>query len=237
MNASATAGRLSERRYFVAVWVGFATLVAAGFARSYYLRSFFDAPPLTTLVHVHGAVMTAWVVLLGAQISLIVVLRPAWHRRLGWWGVGIGNLVVALGCAATMTAAAREVAGGTARGPLQLTVLGLELTQMVLFATLAALAIRQRRGPDVHSRLMILATMCLLPSPIARLPINFGANAGILMWFDLIVIAVVVADAIRQRRLHPAYGWGATLLLAGLNGAYVVAYTPTWHRMATWLVS
>ena len=237
MTASATAGRLSEPQYFVAVWVGFATLVAAGFAKSYYLRSFFDAPPLTMLVHVHGAVLTAWVALLGAQIGLIVFHRSAWHRRLGWWGVGLGTLVVALGCAATLTAAAREVAGGTARESAHLTVLGLELTQMLLFATLAALAIRLSRRPDVHKRLMILATMCLLPSPIARLPINFGSNAGILMWFDLIVIAVVAADAIRQRRLHPAYGWGATLLLGGLNGAYVVAYTPTWHRMATWLVS
>lgn len=237
MNGAATAGRQSERRYFVGVWLSFATLVAAGFAKSYYLRGLFDVPPLTTLVHVHGAVMTAWVVLLGAQIGLIVARRPAWHRRLGWWGVGVGSLVVALGCAATLTAASREVSGRTAQAPGQLTVLGLELTQMLLFATLAGLAIGLRRRLDVHKRLMILATVCLLPSPISRLPISFGANAAILMWFDLIVPAVVVADAIRQRRLHPAYGWGAACLLGALNGAYVLAYTPAWHRVATWLVS
>jgi hypothetical protein len=237
MTLVATAGRLPERRYFVVVWLGLATLVATGFAKSCYLRSLFSAPPLTTLVHVHGAVMTAWVVLLGAQIALIVARRPAWHRRLGWWGIGVAALVVALGCAATLTAAAREVAGHTAQAPAQLTILGLELTQMLLFATLAGLAIRLRRRLDVHKRLMILATVCLLPSPISRLPISFGTNAAILMWFDLIVVVVIVADAIRERRLHPAYGWGATLLLGGLNGAYVTAYSPAWHQVATWLVS
>ena len=39
------------------------TSAFVGFAPSYYLRSFSPAPPLTTLVHLHGMAATAWMLL------------------------------------------------------------------------------------------------------------------------------------------------------------------------------
>ena len=37
-------------------------LVFVGFARTYYLHSFFGMPALTRFLHLHGAVMTGWIV-------------------------------------------------------------------------------------------------------------------------------------------------------------------------------
>src|SRR3546814_7527951 len=48
-----------ERRLYAAAAVVALALVFAGFARTYYLRSAFDGPPLTLLLYVHGAVMTS----------------------------------------------------------------------------------------------------------------------------------------------------------------------------------
>src|SRR3546814_12555921 len=60
-----------ERRLYAAAAVVALALVFAGFARTYYLRSAFDGPPLTLLLYVHGAVMTSWFVLFIVQARLV----------------------------------------------------------------------------------------------------------------------------------------------------------------------
>ena len=61
---------------------------------------------------------------------------------------------------------------------MQVTVTGLELVQMFLFAGLVFAAITLRRRPDYHKRLMLLTIACLLPSALARVPVDFIALAG-----------------------------------------------------------
>ena len=227
----------SDRRYFLAAATAITVLVFAGFAKTYYLRGVAGLPPLPMRLHVHGAVMTGWVLVVLVQVWLVRVRRIAWHRALGWVGSAIAGLVVVIGSMTTLAAAAREVHRHSSEAAGQLTVLGLELTQMELFAILAAAAIARRREPGDHKRLMLLATLCLLPSPISRLPISFGQNVAILLWFDFFAVALVAADCWRIRRLHPAYGWGLALLLGGLNVAFLGAYSATLQRFAEWLVS
>jgi hypothetical protein len=61
-----------------------ALTVFTGFARTYYLRSVFDGPAVPTpLVHLHGAVFTAWILVFVAQTSLVAARRTDLHRRLG----------------------------------------------------------------------------------------------------------------------------------------------------------
>lgn len=50
-----------ERRFFLAMAAALAICTFAGFARSYYLMSFTGAASLPPLVHLHGALFTAWV--------------------------------------------------------------------------------------------------------------------------------------------------------------------------------
>ena len=52
-----------DRRVYIWFAVLMPLIVLAGFARTYYLKGFFGNPPLPgLLVHVHGLVMTSWVV-------------------------------------------------------------------------------------------------------------------------------------------------------------------------------
>ena len=229
--------RRTDRRYFLVVSVLIAVLVFVGFAESYYLRSVFGSAPLPWMLHVHGAAMTSWVVLVVTQVLLVAAKKVEWHRRVGWAAVASATLVVVLGTVTTVRAAARELANHTAHAASQLTILGLELTQMLLFGSLFAAAIALRRRTDHHKRLMLLATACLLPSPLVRLPLGVSTNFAILLIFDALVLAAIAADTIRGRRLHPAYAYGGLWLLGGLQVAYVIAYTPAWHRAAAWLVS
>ncbi len=233
----ASHGSRRRTRYFLVVSALALGLVLAGFAKSYFLRGLLGAAALPQLLHVHGAAMTCWVALALGQSVLVATRRVAWHRRIGWAGVGSAVLVVILGTVVTYGAAAREVALHSAEADARLTVLGLELTQMLQFASLFACAIAMRSRPEYHKRLMLLVTACLLPSPLVRLPLGVSTNLGVLMTFDGLVLSMIVADVIRVRRLHPAFGYGGLWLLGGLQLTYAGAYTPAWHQFATWLVS
>jgi hypothetical protein len=117
----------------------------------------------------------------------------------------------------------------------------LELVQMALFAGLVAAGIWLRRRPDYHKRLMLLATACMMPSAFSRIPLNLtfmvSGNLSILLLFDLCVIIPALIDSLRNRRLHPAFGWGGLIAIAALNLAYLIAISPQWLRLGTRLVS
>ena len=81
MNPSVqTAGR--DRRLYLWFAVFMPIIVLVGFARTYYLKGFFGNPPLPgLLVHLHGLVMTSWVVLFVTQVSLVATGRTRTHRH------------------------------------------------------------------------------------------------------------------------------------------------------------
>lgn len=226
-----------DRRFYLATSVVFLALVFWTFARTYYLSAFFNAPPLSLLRHVHGAVMSGWVVLVAAQSGLITAHRVRWHRWLGTFGAAWAALVVILGSTMTSHAAADAVRAHSAQAPVKIMIMGLELLQMLLFAGFVSAAIWLRRRTDYHKRFMLLTLACMLPSVLARLPVSFMSNVAILLGINLIVLACVGIDTWRNRRLHPAFAWGATLLLATINLMFYVAQTPVWIAFGRRLVT
>jgi len=76
-------GRNRDRRFFTGMAIAAALTVFIGFAPTYYLGNFFDARPVSTLVHIHGVVSTSWILLFVAQTSLVAAGRTDLHRRLG----------------------------------------------------------------------------------------------------------------------------------------------------------
>ena len=235
--------RSSRSGFYLSVSLMFLALVFWTFARTFYLKALFKTPPLPTLLHVHGAVMTGWVVLLVVQSGLVAVHRIQWHRRLGVFGAAWAVLVVIFGTTTTIHAAVREVRGHTAFARPQVVITSLDLVQMVLFAGLVFIAIRWRRRTDYHRRLMLLTIACMLPDALARLPVSFMTsedfmkNVFILMGIDAFVILCVGIDTILHRRLHPAFGWGALAILGAFHVAFHFVNTPAWIAFGSRLVS
>jgi hypothetical protein len=105
---------------------------------------------------------------------------------------------------------------------------------MVVFASLVSAGVHFRRRPDVHKRLMVLATISLLTAPIARLPLSllrYGPPASFALT-DLFLVPLVLYDLITRGRLHRATAWGAIVLIASQPLRLMVS-----HRIAfaTWL--
>jgi hypothetical protein len=235
MALNQTADRRQHRLYiWAAVFVP--AIVVLGFARTYYLKGMFDAPPLAgTLVHLHGIVMTMWVGLFVVQVGLAARRRVRLHQRLGIFGAGLAALVAAVGVATAISAAARGVTGG----PPPLEFLVIPLGDMVIFSILIATALYFRRRKDIHKRTMLLAALFLLTPAIARIPLGFIEHGGPVVFFgltDLALIAGAAYDTAINRRLHPVFLWGTMLIIVSQPLRLMLAGTDAWIRFAAWLV-
>lgn len=211
-------------------------IVLLGFARTYYLKGLFAGPAVPgTLVHLHGIVMTAWVLLFMAQVWLVASRRTKVHMRLGVVGAVLALLVLVVGTTTAIWAAAR----GATPGPPPLQFLVVPLGDMLVFAILVGSALHFRRRLDTHKRLMLIAAVNLLTPAIARIPLSFILNGGPLAFFgltDLVLIACVAVDTVKQRKLHPALLWGSVLVIASQPLRLMFSGTETWMQFATWLV-
>jgi len=230
--------RTNDRPLYLLAAIVIPLIVLAGFARTYYLKGFFATPQLpSALVHLHGIVMTAWVVLFIVQVTLVARRRTRTHQRLGILGAGLAALVVIVGILTGLYAAARGVSTGV--GPFALQFLVIPLGDMVVFSILIAAALYFRKRLDIHKRLMLLAAVNLLAPAIARIPLSFITNGGPLAFFgltDLCLLLFVAFDTIRHRRLHPAFLWGSLLIILFQPLRIVVAGTDAWLSFATALV-
>jgi hypothetical protein len=237
MNAMAAARTVrGERRFYLGAAFVFLALVVWVFARTYYFKRWFGTPALPVLLHVHGAVMSGWVVLLALQSGLVAARRVPWHRRVGVFGACWAVLVVVMGSVTTVHAASRAVRANSESAPVLVTIMGLEVLQMLFFAAFVALAIVWRRRTDVHKRLMLMTIACMLPSVLSRLPVSFMSNRVILIGLDLFVVGCIAVDAWRHKRVHPALAWAGGTFVAAFQIAFLAFQTPAFVRFGMSLV-
>src|SRR5436190_17299795 len=105
--------RRFDHVYFSVVSVLMAAGVGIGFARTYAARV--AAGTTTPLIHVHGVIFAAWMLLFVAQAALVAAGRPRLHRRVGVAGVFFAALMLVVGTV-TGVIAARHGYGGAVPG-------------------------------------------------------------------------------------------------------------------------
>lgn len=232
--------RRFDRRLYLAAAIAFPLIVLAGFGRTYYAKGLFASPPLpSALVHVHGLVMTAWVVLFVAQVRFIAARRVRLHQRLGYAAVGLAALLIVTG----IPTALRAAKFGSAASPPDvppLAFLAVPLFDLVMFAVLFGAAIAYRRQSAAHKSLMLLTAINFLPPAIARIPIPALQALGPLWFFGVptvLAALVVVLDARRHGRVNWVFLAGTLLLVASYVGRLALMTTDPWLRLATWMTS
>lgn len=232
--ATPVARRNIERRLYTVAALTALLIVFAGFARTYYLKLAFGTPPLTGLQQLHGLVMSSWFVLFLVQVRLVAGGRTDLHRRLGVLGAVIAVSVLVVGIATAITGARL----GHTPGPPPLAFLIVPFGDMTVFALLVGAGLWFRRRSDVHKRLMLLSCVGILTAAIARIPVEPFHGAGIPAFFlttIAIVIACVAYDTIRNGRLHPAFGWGALLIVVSWPLRLALSGTSAWLAFAAWV--
>ena len=232
---SGKTGRRRERLFYVGISLLIAVTVFAGFAPTYFLKSYFGAPPLIPLLHLHGLVFSSWIVLLLTQTTLVAANRTDIHRRLGIAGGMIAAMMVVVG---TLTAITRASQGAAPPGgPSPLVFLAIPLFDMLVFSILVSAGFYFRRRPDVHKRLMLLATISILAAAIARLPFSI-LKAGPPAFFgitDLFIVTCIAYDLVTRRRIHRATIWAGLLIILSQPLRLMISGTSAWVAFATWL--
>ena len=229
--------RSRERVFFTGMAIAFALVVFAGFSRTFYLRPYFDARPLIPLLVVHGILFTSWLALLLIQTTLVATKRTQTHMRLGIAGGILASSMVIIG---TVTALVRAKSPSPVPGVNPLSFLTIPLGDMLIFSILVASAFYFRRRVDVHKRLMLLATIAILPAAIARLPFAFVQQYGPLAFFgltDLFIVPCLIYDLITRGRPHRATVLGGALIVISHPLRFVIGGTHAWIAFATWLTS
>ncbi|MGE0404915.1 MAG: hypothetical protein AB7O65_01350 [Candidatus Korobacteraceae bacterium] len=230
-----------DRVFYSGMAIALALTVFVGFAPTYYLRSYFGAPitangstSLTLLAHVHAVVFTGWVLLVLVQTALIARHRVALHQRMGIAGATLAIVMMVVGSATAIKAAAR---GAAPLGVNPLVFMAIPLADMVVFAGFIGTAMWWRRNKETHKRLMLLAYISLVAAAVARLPgmLPLGPLAFFGFAF-LFVVAGMLYDVISRGRIHRAYILGGALFVASVPLRLMISGTATWHRFAEFLV-
>lgn len=225
--ASAATPRRFRPSFSFWMTLAMAFFVFAGFG----LHSFLPAlrgqfPPAPPVVHLHGAVFIAWMLLLLVQSALVSAGNVRLHRALGTWGIAQGTATILLGLLMQLVASG---AGHAAGRPAGTDGLYLGLLAFLGFAVMFALAIANRTRPHVHRPMILFAMLPVIPPGVNR----FWANALGLddpvptVWLYLTLWSMAAAILLHEWRgtgrinRYLAFGAGWILVQGAVHEAVV----------------
>jgi hypothetical protein len=256
VTVGAAAG-VRTRWFYVWMGVAIAVIAVAAFAPTYWLQvpagTFTGSP----MLHLHAILFTAWMVFFISQATMVATGRVRDHRAWGLAGISLATAMVFVGVAAAIGTMKNAAAAGLPEvGRVFLIV---PVSALLVFGGLFIAAIANTSRPEVHKRLMVVATVALLPAAIARFfflaatgggpglrpglftaeaqppPIAIATVPAVIA--DLLIVAAIVYDWRTRGRPHPAYLIGGGILLASQTLRIPFSATPVWHAFADFLGS
>jgi hypothetical protein len=228
----------NDRLFYTGMGVAVALVTFAGFARSYYLNSWFETPPgmrkLDALLHFHGAVFTAWILLNVIQPALIAGRRRSLHRKLGWFAAGVAAAMLITGNIAAVAA----MHGGFVGLGDPYAFYAIPFFAIWTFAIIVALAIVWRNHAETHKRLMLLSMTQIVEAAVARIPLDpiaSGAPFSFLIGADLIIVAGIGYDLLSRGRVHKVWIWGGGLVVVSQALRLAISQTEPWLAFARFM--
>lgn len=232
---------LSRPKFYVAMACVSALIAMTGFSFRYLLplaAGKFSAP---AIIHVHAIITFGWVAFAILQSVLIASGRTAFHRSLGMAGIALGTLLIFTATQLTILLLARELKEG---GPSTREFIATMLSIILLIAGLFASAIANVNRPEVHKRLMLLATFVILTPALARIIQIIDRSVTRLARNDLagpasdaLILIAIAYDLKTRGKPHPAYLAGLAFILPIQAATLLVRTTPAWHGVTDWLAS
>jgi hypothetical protein len=178
-----------------------------GFYQS-YTSQFPHFKNATTLVHIHGALLMTWMLLLIAQPLLIQTGRATIHRTIGKVSWVLGPLII---ISLFLIGRGGYFRGIEANVPEyeNLTFIVLDMRGFLSFAIFWCLAMINRKMPDSHMRYMIATGILAIGPGVGRgLGVSFGLSLGdaltITDVLDLVIVGILLGvDVYRKKNYKP----------------------------------
>lgn len=224
----------TDNIYFTTMSFLLMGIIVVGFAPSYFLAGIFRAPLPSTLIHIHGAVFSSWIILFVVQNVLVSTHNVRLHRKLGWLGAGIAAAMVILGILATSDSLRR---GATPPIFTPAQFVALNDGGILIFGTMVGLAVWLRRNSAIHKRLMLIATISIMPPAIVRFSLRVHKpflGPTVLL---ALLLSVVVFDTVKRRRPYAVTIIAGIIAFAIFPMSAVLGHTTLFQRIAQRIVS
>jgi hypothetical protein len=219
------------RYFFVVMSFLFLVVSVVGFVPGYQAmyngtRKF----PIHWFAHVHGALMSAWLLVFTSQTLLAAKGNLKFHRQLGLLSVGLGLLI----WISMWIASARALIGFNPQvGHFLFDVLILQFYSIVLFGLFFPWGIVERRHGAAHKRLLFLSTLSLMQAGIDRMHWLPGLHTALYIRFfylDALLILLFIYDWLILKRIHKVT-WIGSLLFVVLQVIVTIIWgSPAWHN-------
>ena len=149
-------------------WMGLAFIAAAflGFVPTYWQPMAVGTFKANPVVHLHGLFFFSWTLFYAYQSSLPSAGQLARHRAVGLVGISLATAMTILGVLAALNSLRTAMAMGGAAGGEAFVIV--PLSAIAFFAVVIACAVANVGRPEVHKRLLLVATASILAAPIAR---------------------------------------------------------------------
>jgi hypothetical protein len=223
-----------DRKFYTGMAIAMLFTALIGFSRTYFVGLISGHATTVTgrvpnvTVHVHALLFTSWLVLFIVQTSLVATHRVKVHRKLGYFGVGLGAAMIVVG-GRTAVEAARL--GAVPPGANPWNFIAIPFGDITTFAIFFLGAVLWRNDKDKHKRLMILASVCLMSAALFRWP--GVAHVGPLAAYGLTLlfpIACTVYDRWSRGRVHPVYWWGLAVITLGIPVRVALLNNLVWRH-------
>ncbi len=227
---------VSERGFFLSVTILIFAAVFYGFASEYVQFRAEYFPFSSLLVYIHAALFFSWMFLLLIQAFLVSANHVNWHRRLGIAGFVLLCSMPVVGALTVTAAVAHNRFPPGFGGPWVFYYDS--LASLLAFLCLAYFALRYRKAPQTHKRLILLATLVIGEAGIFRWPVHWihEISHGVTMVTYFFLLSIVVYDFYSRRKIHPATLWGGLFLILYEETQSWIGHSQAWHNVASWIL-
>lgn len=249
--AALTRSRDEERQFHVRMAYVCAAVAIAGFIPTYWAPVASQTFSGAAILHLHGLLFSAWPVLFITQARLAVARRFEHHRAFGFAGISLATAMFFLGVVVVINSLEAGISAGYEPRVRAFAIVPLSI--VVSFAVLVAAAMANVKRPDVHMRLMLAASITILPPAIARILFLLLAPEGMAapgqgepptVAFALapsflansLLIVAMSHDWRKRGSVHSAYVKAGVFLVVVQMARIPFSGSTTWHDITTWLL-
>jgi uncharacterized membrane protein YozB (DUF420 family) len=238
-----------ERRFYLLAGYLLLIFVAIGFHQFYLHGRNPGGEPVTQqiapLVWLHGIGMSAWILFLIVQSSLIVSGNRKLHMSLGVGGAVLAATLVLLGLFTAIGSVHYNPDGFTdLGGPRRFLII--PVTDIVGFGVLAGIVLKNRRRAEIHRPMMFLATIFIMTAALFRIRLirgpllsaTHGSNFIVFApWVPMLTLGLLlgVLKCLMTRSWDRCFALGWASIAATSVLQTLVANTSAWNHIAGWV--
>lgn len=221
-----------EEYFYLFMSLAFVAVIVYGFSFTIKKNLIHPAIPRPWILYVHATVFSGWLVFFILQSTMVRSHKVQWHRRIGWFGVALGTLIPIVGVStAIVMGRFNKVSLHATHAEFDLII---PLFDMVCFTSTFPLALYWRRKPELHRRLMLVATCALTAAGFGRFPESILPPYLFYAGVDLLILLGIARDLMVDHTVHRVYLFSLPLFVLGQTVVTYISFqnVPFWLRIA-----